>query len=248
MFLILCSSSDVPALWAYNNLTAMGLAPLSLLTTEMLSSAPSWEHYVESTGSRVSLKFGGGYGVSDHTLRGIINRLTGPPQQIVQQVAPADREYALQELNAFYLSWLSSLACPVLNPATPQGLPGRWLHGSEAVIMAHAAGLPAPVYRQSGDDPINAGYMPLAPAQATMKRVIVLEDEVFGDELPSGWRERCCAMATLCRTPLLGIDFYFAIREQQWLFSYASPLPDFRIGGLPFLKKLFFVLQKGTKQ
>jgi hypothetical protein len=246
MYLILCSSSDVSALWAYNALQAMGLAPISLLTPEMLSSSAAWEHHVGNAGSGVSLQLGG-YGISDHTLKGVLNRLMGPPQVMIPQVAPADRDYALQELNAFYLSWLNALSCPVLNPATPQGLPGRWFHMSELVMLAHKAGLVTPTYRQSGADPIEAGFQPLAPAQATLKRVLVLRDEVFGAEVPAPLREFCCKMAKLCRTPLLGIDFY-ETAESEWTFSYATPLPDLQVGGSDFLHSLLRLLQKGEKQ
>lgn len=246
MYLILCSSSDVSAMWAYQGLQAMGLGPLTLLTSEALSPMAAWEHRVGSGGSAVSLELDNGYGFSDHTLRGVLNRLMGPPQAILPQVTPADREYALQELNAFYLSWLNSLSCPVLNPATPQGLAGRWYHASELVMLAHQAGLTTPTYRQSATDPLEAGYQPLAPAQATVARVVVLEGEVFGAELPEALREKCGALAQLCRTPLLGIDFYQSA-ESQWTFSHATPVPDLQAGGAPLLHALYHRLKQGEQ-
>lgn len=246
MFAILCSSSDVAALWTYEGLRSMGLRPLSLLTTEMLA-ASAWHHRVGNNGSAVSLRLGQDYGISDHTLRGVLNRLMGPPGEIMRQVAPADRDYALQELNAFYLSWLNALSCPVLNPATPQGLPGRWFHASELVMLAHHAGLVTPAYRLSGDDPVEAGFRPLAPPNTPVKRIIVLGDEVFGAHAPAALRKRCCYLAKLCRTPLLGIDFY-STRASQWTFSHATPLPDLQVGGVPLLHALRRHLQKGDPQ
>jgi hypothetical protein len=246
MFLVLCASSDVPALWAYNGLQAMGLGPISLLTPEMLGAMGAWEHYVGNDGSRISFR-SDGYGISDHNLKGVLNRLMGPPQTIIPQVVPADREYALQELNAFYLSWLSSLSGPVLNPATPQGLAGRWFHASELVMLAHQADLPTPAYRQSGHDPVEAGFQPLAPAQAPLQRVIVLEDQVFGAEISEQSRERCCNLAKLCRTPLLGIDFYQTPND-GWRFSHATPVPDLQAGGAPLLQALAQRLDQGEKR
>jgi len=246
MFLILCSSSDVSALWAYQGLQAMGLGPLTLLTSEALSAMATWEHRVGSDSCAVSLRLSNGYGFSDHTLKGVLNRLMGPPQTILPQVMPADREYAVQELSAFYLSWLNSLSCPVLNPATPQGLSGRWYHASELVMLAHQAGLETPTYRQSAADPPEAGYRPLAPAQSQVVRVIVLQGEVFGAELSEALRESCGQLARLCRTPLLGIDFYQST-ESQWTFSHATPIPDLQTGGAPLLQALYRRLKQGEQ-
>lgn len=247
MFLILCSSSDVPALWASHGLQAMGLHPVSLVTPEVLSSATTLEHRVGSEGTSISFKFMNGYGISDHNIRGVLNRLPGPPWEIINRFAPADRDYALQEMTAFYLSWLNSLSCPMLNRPTPQGLSGRWFHASELVLLAHQAGLATPTYRQSGGDGADAGYKPLAPPQARIERVIVLGDEVFGAQPPADVREGCCKLAKLCRTPLLGIDFY-ATASHPWTISHATPLPDFQAGGTRLLQRLTQVLQAGGIQ
>ncbi len=243
MYVILCASSDVSAFWAHNGLQSMGIGPIVLLTPEALSSMESWEHRVGNSNTRTSFR-SAGYGISDQSLRGVINRLMGPPQTVFSQVAPGDREYALQELNAFYLSWLSSLSCPVFNPATPQGLAGRWFHASELVLLAHQAGLMAPTYRQSPFDPPEAGFQPLAPMHAPVQRVIVFEDAVFGAEIPPGLREACCSFAKSCRTPLLGIDF-FQTPESPWTFSHATPVPDLQAGGVPLLKAVARRFGKG---
>jgi len=248
MYLILCSSSDASALWAHNGLQCMGVSPIVLLTPETLSGMNFWEHRVGNSGTRTSFS-SPGYGISDHTLKGVLNRLTGPPQTVFSQVAPDDRDYGLQELNAFYLSWLSSLSCPVFNPATPQGLAGRWFHASELVILAHQAGLATPDYRQSAADPPERGFQPLAPMAAPGKRVIVFEDEVFGAdssgvEIPPELRRCCCDFARRCRTPLLGIDF-FPTPASPWTFSHATPAPDLRVGGEPLLQALARGFSKG---
>ena len=247
MFLILCSSSDVPALWASHGLQAMGLHPISLVTPEILSSAIKLEHRVGNDGASISFKFMDGYGISDHNIRGVLNRLPGPPQGLINRFALADRDYALQEMTAFYLSWLNSLACPMLNRPTPQGLAGRWFHTSELVMLAHQSGLATPIYRQSGSDGAEAGYKPLAPPQARIERVIVLEDEVFGAHPPTPVREGCSKLAKLCRTRLLGIDF-FITSGGLWTFSHATPLPDFQVGGTKLLERLTQIFQSGGIQ
>ena len=71
----------------------------------------------------------------------ILNRLIAPPETLVAQSVPGDREYAHQELTALYLSWLNAIPAPVLNRPTPQGLAGRWRHASEWAVAADEAGL-----------------------------------------------------------------------------------------------------------
>lgn len=243
MYLILCSSSDASALWAHNGLQCMGVNPILLLTPETLSSINFWEHRVGNTGARTSFR-SAGYGISDQTLKGVLNRLTGPPQTIFSQVAPGDRDYGLQELNAFYMSWLSSLSCPVFNPSTPQGLAGRWFHVSELLLLAHQAGLTTPEYRQSAADPQEKGFQPLAPVPAPGQKVIVFEEGVFGAEIPPELRVSCCRFAKLCRTPLLEIDF-FHTAASPWTFSHATPVPDLQAGGEPLLQALARRFTKG---
>ncbi len=246
MFLILCSSYDAPAIWAAHGLQAMGLHPVSLVTPEMFASATTLEHRVGNDGTSIALKFMDGYGISDHNLRGVLNRLPGPPREIIDRFAPADRDYALQEMTAFYLSWLNSLPCPILNRPTPQGLSGRWFHNSELVLLAHQSGLATSIYRQSAKDPVEDGYKPLAPPEARIERVVVLDGEVFGAQPPAQVQDACCQFSKLCRTPLLGVDFF--IDSGTWIFSHATPLPDYQVGGSRLLQRLAQVFQTGGIQ
>ncbi|HEV2964400.1 MAG TPA: hypothetical protein VG649_21410, partial [Candidatus Angelobacter sp.] len=87
----------------------------------------------------------------------------------------------------------------------------------------------------------------LAPPQARIERVIVLEDEVFGAQPSATVREGCCKLAKLCRTRLLGIDFYIT-SGGLWTFSHATPLPDFQIGGTRLLQRLTQIFRSGGIQ
>jgi hypothetical protein len=247
MYLVLCASNDLPALWAYRGLLAAGLDSVDLITGETLASATLWEHRVGAAGVETSVRLPDGRPIHSRDIRGVLNRLPGPPQDLLACAVPADRDYALQELTAFYLSWLHGLGGAVYNPPTPQGLAGRWRHASEWVVAAHEAGFTVPAWRQDGADSPDRGYASMAPPYAPVSRVVVLENDVFGAALPPSVRARCVQLAAISRTPLLGIDL-FPTADDPWTFAAATPMPDLQIGGEPLLGKLAELFQNGAKQ
>jgi hypothetical protein len=170
-----------------------------------------------------------------------------PPQDLLGHAAEGDRDYALQELTAFYLSWLASLTVPVLNRPTPMGLAGRWLHASELVLLARAAGLPTPTWRQSADDAADAGYRSLAPPSAVTSQAIVLDEEVFGPPMPAATRRGCVALAKAVEARILGVDF-FASAEDPWTFAHATPMPALQLGGPALVTHLAYVLRGRSYQ
>lgn len=247
MFLVLCSSIDVPAHWAGRGLQALGLEPLSVVTTEVLSSATQWEHRVSSMGECISFTLADGCIISDQSVRGVLNRLVAPAANHLNRTAIADRNYAHQELAAFYLSWLNSLSCPVVNQPTPQGLAGRFFHASEWTLLAGQAGLAVMPYRQNGNDLPGIGYKPLAPLNSKPVRVVVFGGQVFGFALPDSVQSGCCELATRSGTALLEIEFY-ATADHRWTFSSATPVADLTIGGTPLLQSIGRFLQSGAAQ
>lgn len=241
---VLCASSDLPALWAAEGLRAAGIGPV-VVTGEHLSEAIDWEHRIGAKGTSVSFKLPGGMTFTSSSIRGVLNRLIAPPQQILDRAVAADRDYALQEMTAFHLSWLYSLPCPVLNRPDPQGLSGRWLHASEAVRIAHACGLTAPRFRLGPSDPLEAGYASFAPAGSALTQVIVYGDEVFGASVPVRVQNQCVTFAKLARTRLVGIDL-FATAESEWTFAYATPMPNLPAGGERLIAKIAGTFRKAA--
>lgn len=235
--LVLCSSSDLPAVWTHRALRAAGLASVELVTSEMLALTTNWEHRLGAAGVSTSFVLPDGRRVASEDVGGVLNRMMAPPEALIAQAVPADRDYVQQEITALYLSWLNSLAGPVVNRPTPQGMAGRWRHTSEWAMVAYEAGFSVPLYRQTGHDPTDRGYASLAPADAVTARVIVLDGTVFGLELPDPVAASCARLAELSNTELLGIDL-FATRDSPWTFAWATPLPDLQIGGMPLVRRL----------
>ena len=160
----------------------------------------------------------------------------------------ADREYAMQELTSFYLSWLQALPGVVINRPEPQGFCGRWRHSSEWAVLALRAGLPAPPYRQTVDDDPASGYRSLAPIGAKVETVIALEGKLFGAEVPEVTAHACLRLAQLAESDLLGITLFQAANG-IWKFAAATPYPDFKNAGPELIEHMASVFaSKGAAQ
>lgn len=244
MYLILASSTDLPALWAWQGLAVRGLAPVEMVTAEMLVTAPYWEHRV-GNGRRNALRIqlADGRFVDASAVRGTLNRLTAVPAGFLQ--SSADRAYASQELYAFFLSWLHTLPEPLLNPPAPQGLCGRWRPSSEWVWLAVNAGLPTAPFRQSSreDPPRLYGEKPLLPPGTAARTVLATAGQTSGAPAPREILAGCVRLAELAGTPLLGIDFAHG-PAGPWTFAGANPWPDLRLGGEPLLNHLAAALRE----
>jgi hypothetical protein len=155
MWLILCLSSDTPALWAHQGLRAKGLEPLELVTTEMLGHGVHWEHRLGINGASIDFTLNDGRKIRSDTIRGVLNRILWIPTEHLPYIQERDREYAIQEFLAFFTSWLYALPQPVLNRPRPPGLSGQLRHVSEWIWMASSVGLPIFDYIQS-----NINYVP----------------------------------------------------------------------------------------
>ena len=240
MYLVLCSDTDVSGIWAYENLVTIGLAPLSLVTLESLASATTWEHRVGLDGAHLKIELKDGRRFCSSQIRGVLNRtLFASPNQMAEAVEE-DREYANNEMVAFYLSWLHTLR-GVINRPSPLGLSGSWQHNSQSSLLASRAGLHTLPYRQSADTPMEAGYTSLAATGAPITHHVVLRGNVFSDPsidpLPQPVASACIKFAELCKTELMGIDL-FQSNGGTLTFAGATPHANLIAGGLPLIDAL----------
>ena len=247
MWLVLCSAADHAAIWAFNGLKELGLAPLELITAECLAYSRLWEHRLGAGGVHIKIGLPDGRVICSSRIRGALNRLLSPPPDLVNLAVTADREYAAAEMAALYLSWLHGLPGPMLNRPTPQGMCGRWRHKSEWAWLASRAGLPIGNFGMSGRDPVEAGYYSFASEANPVTSLIMLREEVIGGGAPDHIVEGCRRLMELAETDLLGIDFC-AEPGGAWKFANASPFPDLTRGGAPLLQRLAQVMQNGDKQ
>jgi hypothetical protein len=248
MWLVLCPSTDVAALWAYEGLKSRGLTPLELVCAEELACSLQWNHRVSSSGTRTNIALADGRTITHDAVRGVLNRLAYLPQEHLALGDSSDRDYAQQELTAFYLSWLYAMPRPMLNVPTAQGLCGAWRHISEWVWLAGKAGLPTIPYRQSSFDRSNEEQARgnLTSAQVLKNTVFVVNEQVVGASPPEHIMEGCRRLAELSGTGLLAIEF-MADETSSWTFAGATSLPDLRLGGDPLLDLMASVFQKGGR-
>jgi hypothetical protein len=227
MILVLCDEADVSALWAADGLKRRGLS-LTLLTGIDLAAVRGWKHTIGADGANIELRFESA-ALHGREVRGVLNRLCFLPRAWLNRIGGPDRDYAVQEMLAFYLSWLHTLAAPKLNPPAPQGLCGNMRHPSAWVALAAGSGLPVRPFRQSShDDPAAAWLTPPDPATST---VFVVGVEVVGlDALVGPHRAACLRLANAAGCPLLGIDFA-PDAQGRWRMNSASVIPDLTRGG-----------------
>ena len=223
MWLVLCDRTDHAALWAHRGLAARGLEPLDLVTADALAYALRWEHRIGTAGASVVVELGDGRRIDGGSVRGVLNRLVAVPDGHLALAREADRDYARQELFAFFVSWLTSLPGRVVNRPTPQGLCGSWRHRSEWLALAAAVGLETVPFRMNGDMP-DGGFG--FGVRAAARTVVVVAGEALGAGLPRPVRAGCGRLAELAGAALLGVEL-----TADGRVTGATPLPDLRLGG-----------------
>ncbi len=238
MVLVLCEGFDRAAFWAAGRFRERGIA-VDVVTGDDLAAAECWDHRLGAAGVSLSIQLRDGRRVVGDDTRGVFNRLSYLPNAWLQRIGGPDRDYALQEMYALYLSWLHSLKGPVVNPATPQGLCGNWRHPSMWMVLAGRAGLPcAPYQLSSDDDPALTWQARSTPAPMT---AFLAGHHVVAPALPIGLHEACRRLASLAGVRLLGIDFAPA-GSGGWHFTGASVMPDLIAGGDALIDALIEVL------
>lgn len=133
----------------------------SLLTSEDLSVA-GWRHYLScsdveweslvTTGVRHqprqatldlhSTAVVGGQRIAIEQITGVLTRLPCIFEPELLHIVPEDRAYVAAEMNAFLISWLSRLKCPVLNRPTPNYLLGPAWRPEQWIYAAAQIGIP----------------------------------------------------------------------------------------------------------
>jgi len=232
MIFVFCEVFDAAALWTADRLHGRGYE-VAVVTAPALEAATRWEHRISSSGAAsVEIELADGRRLSSREPVGVLNRLAFVPTARLDALGGADRDYAVQEMNAFFLSWLHALPGPVLNRPKPQGLGGNWRHPSAWAVLAGRAGLSLVPYRQSCESDPDAAWLPQRPPEAVTVFVVGSHRSVAPPDVPETVREGCLRLAAAAGEALLGIDLVPQNgSDVGWAFLGASPRPDLSLGG-----------------
>lgn len=203
---------------------------------ESLAWGAKWEHRLGTIPPSCRITLRDGRKLDTALLRGTINRLICVPPSAVALARPEERQYVLQELTSLFMSWLYGLPGVVLNRATPQGLGGDWKHSSQWSVLAANAGLSVYPYRLAASTRMDRDVIHTPIERLTF--FVLLGSQVVGPEAPPRVTEACRRLARLSGEGLIGIEL-----TKDFHFVDASPMPDLRLGGAPFLDALAGVLK-----
>lgn len=236
MWLVLCEDHDAAAHWAHEGLAARGL-PTELVTSTSLGTATRWVHRLGPAGGELEVSLADGREIRSTDVSGVLNRLLSAWNPRIGHARDGDREYAIQEIHAFHVSWLHALPGPMLNRPHMGGLSGRWRYASEWLALGARAGLP------TRPSPLDSDQTPpwLASPEDNVRTVITVGGQVLG--APSAdLVDGCRKLAELSATPLLGTSF--RSDAVGWHLVGATPHPDLRLGGEPLLDALAAALSR----
>jgi hypothetical protein len=118
-----------------------------------------------------------------------------------------------------------------------EGLCGAWRHRSEWAWLAGQAGFDVDDYLQQVPP---AATPPETGGEALPVRTIIAVDgQGIGGHLDEGVADACGRLGVLAKTRILGVD----LDARTSAFVSASPLPDLRTGGEPFIDALASALR-----
>jgi hypothetical protein len=139
-------------------------------------SRPGWRY--EPGHIEKSMAVADGDSIPAAQLSGVLTRLGSVTDDELIEIAPEDRTYVAQEMNAFLVAWLSALPCPVLNRpqstclSGPNWRPEQWVHA------AAQAGVPViPARRRV---PYDGDRLSAVPQYAPPVTITVVGKKCFG--------------------------------------------------------------------
>lgn len=105
-----------------------------------------WRYRVNDIDSCIAVA--DGRKLASYDICGVLNRLPCVFEEDLNRIIPPDRAYVASEMNAFLLSWLTDLRCPVLNRPTPLSLLGPYWHREKWIHTAARLGIPVAASRR----------------------------------------------------------------------------------------------------
>lgn len=229
MWLVIAEPGDKAGLWAYAGLGRLGLAPLEIVTMDELVMAPRWIHQLDDEHSHTRIELHDGRVIDSAELRGVLNRAVEPGSPTDGPAA----DFAQMEMRALLVSWLSSLACPVIDPPASNSLAGTACDPWSWQRLAHLHGVPAeggPVGR-------------VEPRDGEVVTALVVGDRCFGAPLGPELEPAVVALAAVAHAPIL--QLWFRRHADGLRLITATTRAELRLGGEPGLAAIRELLEGG---
>jgi hypothetical protein len=156
----------------------------------------------------------------------IINRLQYIYPAHWARSSEKERNYAQQEYQAFFASWLHAFDGKLYNQPTVTSLCGTNPAKSVWLSMAKASGFTIPVnsFYVGSDNDISDNIS--FQTSGEIKITAVLDDEVIN--APPDDIDACLRLSKSANLALFCI-YFIKDRSGKWFFAGATPLPDFRL-------------------
>jgi hypothetical protein len=205
--------------------------PAAVLTCEDLSTT-GWRHHLGYPHDCTAVV--AGRVIQCEQITGVLTWRPCILEQELEHIVPADRQYVAAEMNAFLVSWLSSLPCPVLNPPTALCLSGPNWRPEQWIMAAAREHIPvrACYRRVASSNPNGQQVAPVHDQRAkdAIIDITVVGERCFGTDDPyiTGYAKR---MARAARAPLLGARFGLA-EESGPYFQAATLWPNLDTPGV----------------
>ncbi|MGC2599717.1 MAG: hypothetical protein WA395_16485 [Nitrososphaeraceae archaeon] len=190
------ASQKIVERWASNN--------AAICTCEDLSTQ-GWRHYLGSTSSLATAVIGGRQVKCDE-INGILIRRPCIFEQELLHISALDRPYVAAEMNAFLISWLSSLNCPILNRPTAMSLSGPNWRPEQWVHEAANLGIPVSPIKKCWSLVENKEVNNTICSCEEVKSVTVVGDLYFGD-VEKAVGQQATKLAHVAGTELLEVHF-----------------------------------------
>lgn len=258
MFLILAHYGDQLAQRVYELLcNKHGTLSTRLVTSDELAITTCWALHQEGSEVRTEMRWSDGR-LSSDSISAVFNRLRFVTVPQFVEADTVDREYAVMEMHAFLLSWLSSLKCVVINRPNPRSLGGALRGPAEWLLLAGRAGLTSrgmrftssarrfPLHQYEPLVPVdgsglvgetaltttaksvlgNAPVHFMEPISSERRRILVLGDETYGDDIPAPLRHGCVELARKAGATLVEFTFAKKPTQDDWVFDSADLFPS----------------------
>ena len=157
-------------------------------------------------------------------INGVLIRRPCIFEQELIHVSSADRTYVGAEMNAFLISWLSSMTCPVINRPTALSLSGPNWRPEQWVHTVALLGIPVSPIKKSCSLTENERSVTTATCfHKEVEKVTVVGKEYFGD-VEEAIGDQATKLAYVSGTELLEVQFSGS--KDGSCFLSANTCPD----------------------